>query len=144
VADRPDEGGLCRLIFETAMATSGFTAVIKMRDGTPYVLVSAARATAIKPGWRKPLPVLVRINNQSANAWRINMIPSRQQEILRYFSWLKSSVACARNFSKALHVLSGGTGRFLARAWKDGSQADPRWSLQSYHHLASVRADICV
>jgi hypothetical protein len=150
--------------------------------------VSARRASAIKPGWRKPLPVLVRINGEPAEAWRINMmpagdgsfylylhgdirkasgtavgdrvrveiefdasyqngpqhpmprwfkqalaansramknwaalIPSRKKEILRYFSRLNSPDARARNLAKALHVLSGETGRFMGRAWKNGS-----------------------
>jgi hypothetical protein len=169
------------------MAT-GFTAVIKIRDANPFILVSAARANAIKPGWRKPLPVLVRVNGKPSHAWRINMmpvgngsfylylhgdirkasntavgdrvrveidfdasyrngpqhpmpkwfkraldgnppamkswaalIPSRKKEILRYFSRLNSTDARARNLAKALHVLSGETGRFMARAWKNGS-----------------------
>jgi hypothetical protein len=170
------------------MTTSVFTAAIKMRGVNPFILVSALRASAIKPGWRKPLPVLVRINGEPAEAWRINMmpagdgsfylylhgdirkasgtavgdrvrveiefdasyqngpqhpmprwfkqalavnsqamknwaalIPSRKKEILRYFSRLNSPDARARNLAKALYVLSGETGRFMARAWKNGS-----------------------
>src|SRR5580700_4327323 len=170
------------------MTTSVFTAAIKMRGVNPFILVSALRASAIKPGWRKPLPILVRINDETAEAWRINMmpagdgnfylylhgdirrasgtavgdrvrveidfdasyrngpqhpmpqwfkralagnppamkswlalIPSRKKEILRYFSRLNSPDARARNLAKALHVLSGETGRFMARAWKNGS-----------------------
>jgi len=57
------------------MTTSSFTAVIKIRGVNPFILVSAARANAIKPGWRKPLPVYVRINGKPAKAWRINMMP---------------------------------------------------------------------
>jgi hypothetical protein len=169
------------------MTTSVFTAAIKMRGVNPFILVSALRASAIKPGWRKPLPVLVRINDEPAEAWRINMmpagdgsfylylhgdirkasgtavgdrvrveiefdasyqngpqhpmprwfkqglaansqamknwaalIPSRKKEILRYFSRLNSPDARARNLAKALHVLSGEAGRFMARAWKNG------------------------
>jgi len=52
-----------------------FSAVIKIRGVNPFVLVSASRAKAIKPGWRKPLPVLVRINGKPTNSWRINMMP---------------------------------------------------------------------
>ena len=55
--------------------TTAFTAVIKIRDINPFILVSASRANAIKPGWRKPLPVLVRVNGKPRNAWRINMMP---------------------------------------------------------------------
>jgi hypothetical protein len=49
------------------------------------------------------------------------LIPSRQKEILRYFSWLKSDDAKQRNLEKAMHVLSGNEGRFMARPWKGGS-----------------------
>jgi len=162
-----------------------FRASIKIFNGNPYVYVSAARARAIKPGWRKPLPVLVRVNGEpKAKPWRINLmpigkgdfylylhgdvrrasntgvgdlvrvdiqfdaayrngpmhpmpswfriplsrnhkaaaawralIPSRQKEILRYFSWLKSPEARARNVARALHVLSGKPARFMARSW---------------------------
>ena len=170
------------------MTTSSFTAAIKIRGVNPFILVSASRANAIKPGWRKPLPVLVRINGAPPKAWRINMmpvgdgsfylylhgdvrkasgtalgdrvrvqiefdpryrngpqhpmpswfkqalagnppalknwkalIPSRKKEILRYFARLNSPAARARNLAKALHVISGETGRFMARAWQDGS-----------------------
>src|SRR3984957_2354494 len=57
------------------MGASGFTAVIKIRGVNPFILVSTLRASAIKPGWRKPLPVLVRINGKPEKAWRINMMP---------------------------------------------------------------------
>jgi len=168
--------------------TTSFSAAIKIRGVNPFILVSASRANAIKPGWRKPLPVLVRINGKPTKAWRINMmpvgngsfylylhggirkvsgtgvgdrvrveiefdasykngpqhpmprwfkqalaenpqamknwialIPSRKKEILRYFSFLNSPDARARNLAKVLHVLSGEAGRFMARAWKNGS-----------------------
>jgi hypothetical protein len=55
---------------------SDFVASIKLFNGNPFVYVSAARARAIKPDWRKPLPVLVRINGEpSTKPWRINMMP---------------------------------------------------------------------
>src|SRR6267154_2677395 len=53
-----------------------FTSIIKIRDGiNPYILVTPGQAKSIKPGWRKPLPVLVRINGKPAVRWRINMMP---------------------------------------------------------------------
>jgi hypothetical protein len=170
------------------MTASAFNAVIKVRGGNPFVSVNGFRANALRAGWRKPLPVLVRINGKPANACRTNMmpvgdgsfylylhgeirkasgtavgdrvrveidfdagyrngpqhpmprwfrlalgrtpqawenwialIPSRKKEILRYFSRLNSPDARARNLGKALVVLSGQTGRFMARAWKNGS-----------------------
>ena len=162
-----------------------FSATMKIFNGNPFVYVSAARARAIKPDWRKPLPVLVRVNGKPApKPWRINLmpigkgdfylylhgdvrrasntgvgdkvrveiqfdaayrngpmhpmpswfrtslfanpkakaawlalIPSRRKEILRYLSWLKSSEARTRNVARAMHVLSGKKGRFMARSW---------------------------
>jgi hypothetical protein len=58
------------------MAVLSFRSAIRIREGNPYIPVSAARAKAIKPDWRRPLPVLVRINGQPADAWRINMMPA--------------------------------------------------------------------
>ena len=55
--------------------TTSFSAAIKIRGINPFLLVNASRANAINPGWRKPLPVLVRINGEPADAWRINMMP---------------------------------------------------------------------
>lgn len=49
------------------------------------------------------------------------LIPSRKKEVLRYFAELKSDEAKERNLEKAIHVLSGKPGRFMARSWKDGS-----------------------
>jgi hypothetical protein len=169
------------------MATLRFMALMKMHGVNPYVLVHAIRASKLKRGWRRPMPVLVRINGKPENPWRINLmpvgdgsfrlylhgevrkasdsrvgdrvraevrfdtdyksgpshpvpewfrtalgknpsakenwdtlIPSRRKEILRYFSQLKSSEACKRNLTRALHVLSGKPGRFMARSWSAG------------------------
>lgn len=67
------------------------------------------------PDWfRKPLEA----NPKAKKAWDA-LIPSRQKEILRYFSWLKSDEAKQRNLDKALRVLSGSKDRFMARSWND-------------------------
>jgi len=50
------------------------------------------------------------------SGWQ-RLTPSRQKEILRYFAGLKSPEARARNVERALHVLAGGRGRFMARQW---------------------------
>lgn len=79
---------------------------------------------AYRNGPQHPMPDWFRIpleNNAAAKqAWNA-LIPSRQKEILRYFSWLKSDAARQRNVERALFVLSGHAGRFMARSWKDGS-----------------------
>lgn len=48
-----------------------FKAVIQIRGVNPYVEVTATRAASVKPGWRKPLPVLVGINRQPEQPHRI-------------------------------------------------------------------------
>lgn len=65
------------------------------------------------PAWfERPL----RQNKKAHQAWK-KLTPSRQKEILRYFSWLKSRAAQERNVKRALGVLSGQPGRFMARSW---------------------------
>lgn len=51
--------------------------------------------------------------------WRA-LPPSRRKEILRYVVGLKSDAARQRNLVRAMSVLSGAPGRFMARSWKDG------------------------
>ena len=53
-----------------------FKAKIEIRGINRYVLVSPARAERIKAGWKKPMPVLVRVNGQPDPAWRVNMMPA--------------------------------------------------------------------
>jgi len=52
-----------------------FTAPIKIIGVNPYVTLSLARTKKLKPGWRKPMPVLVRINGKPEKPWRINLMP---------------------------------------------------------------------
>jgi hypothetical protein len=168
------------------MSSLRFRSLIEINNINPYVLVSAQRATRLQAGWRKPLPVRVRVNGRPEKPWCINMmpigdgsfylylhgdvrkasdtkvgqtvsvelefddeyrsgpahpmplwfsealdqnriarrawsglIPSRQKEILRYFSRLKTPEAQARNVRRAMQVLSGGKGRFMARSWNE-------------------------
>jgi hypothetical protein len=59
------------------VAVLRFTARMEIRGINPFVLVSAARAKRLKAGWRKPLPVLVRVNGHpKEKPWRINMMPA--------------------------------------------------------------------
>ncbi len=133
-------------------------------------VVSAARAHTLQPGWRKPLPVLIRVNGKPEEAWRINMMPVGDgsfylylHEIVRTASgtgvgdriqvevafdeayqggpvhpmpawfeqaldrspaaaenWEALSPSRERNLEKAMLVLSGKKGRFMARAWEQG------------------------
>jgi hypothetical protein len=53
-----------------------FRGVIEMNGINPFVQVSAERAARVRKGWRKPMPMLVRVNGQPEKAWRINMMPA--------------------------------------------------------------------
>ncbi len=57
------------------MSTLRFRAPIEMNGINPYVLVNAKRAMRIRKDWRKPLPVLVRVNGKPERPWRINLMP---------------------------------------------------------------------
>jgi len=53
-----------------------FRGVIKIRGINPYIHVSARIAQSLKRDWRKPLPVVVRINGEPNEPWHINMMPA--------------------------------------------------------------------
>jgi hypothetical protein len=54
-----------------------FHATMRIRGINPYVLVSAARARRLKAEWRRPMPVLVRVNGEPRRSpWKINMMPA--------------------------------------------------------------------
>jgi hypothetical protein len=53
-----------------------FRSTIKVRGINPYVRVDAELARRLKKNWRKPLPVLVRINGKPKQSWRIHMMPT--------------------------------------------------------------------
>jgi hypothetical protein len=59
-------------------------------------------------------------NPRAMKNWEA-LIPSQRKEILRYFARLKSPEARGRNLERALYVLSGNRGRFMARAWNQGA-----------------------
>lgn len=88
-----------------------------------YVIVDVQFDEAYRNGPMHPMPdwfqAALNQNPVAKTNW-LALIPSRQKEILRYFSWLRSDEAKQRNLKKALHVLSGKEGRFMARPWKDG------------------------
>ena len=68
------------------LATLRFKTLIKIHGVNPYVLVTANRASELKPGWRKPTPVLVRINGKPEDASPINMMPIGDGSFRLYLS----------------------------------------------------------
>jgi len=63
-------------IAPTASAWLHFTSRILIRGINPYIPITAAQANTLKKDWRKPLPVLVRINGLPKTPWRINLMPA--------------------------------------------------------------------
>jgi hypothetical protein len=61
-----------------------FEATIKLHTVNPYVLVSAAQAHTLRPGWRRPMPVLVQVNGLPDPPWRINMMPTGDGDFYLY------------------------------------------------------------
>jgi len=57
------------------MASLRFTAEVKILGVNPYVLVTPELVQKLKKDWRKPMPVLVRVNGKPDEPWRINMMP---------------------------------------------------------------------
>jgi len=167
--------------------TLSFTARIEITGINPYVRVRAEQATALNSEWRRPMPVLVRLNGGPRVRWRTNMMPtgdgdyllylhgamretsatsvgdvvgvelsfdheyrggpthdvpewfssaldhepvahsnwialppSRQKEVLRYLSTLRSDEARRRNLGRIMRVLHGEAGRYMGRDWIDG------------------------
>lgn len=75
-----------------------------------------------KSGPAHPMPpkfsAALNRNRNARQRWN-DLTPSLQKEILRYLSRLKSPAAKVRNTRRAIHVLSGGQGRFLGRSWNE-------------------------
>lgn len=57
------------------MADLHFTTDMRIQGVNPYVHVTAAQAALLQSGWRKPMPVVVRINGAPTPPWHINMMP---------------------------------------------------------------------
>lgn len=79
---------------------------------------------AYRNGPAHPMPrwfrAALKENRRAKMNWSL-LTPSRRKEILRYFAGLKSHEAKARNLARAMAVLSGRSGRFMARSWNDGA-----------------------
>ncbi len=62
-----------------------FRAPIALNGINPYVLVRARRSRALKAGWRKPVPVKIRVNGEpAAEARRINLMPAGDGSFFLY------------------------------------------------------------
>jgi len=111
-----------------------FSAVIEIRGVNPFVGVSALQAEALKPGWRKPLPVLVRINGDSTIAWKTNMMPDGNGSFYLYLHG---------NMRKASGTKVGDRVRVdieFDAAYRNGPQDPmPKWFRQALDSNAQAR-----
>lgn len=77
-------------------------------------------------GPQHPIPLLFQSALDQDPLVRSNwekLPPSRQKEILRYFSFLKSDAALKKNIEKAIRIIRGERGRFMARDWNENDAA---------------------
>jgi Domain of unknown function (DUF1905)/Bacteriocin-protection, YdeI or OmpD-Associated len=58
------------------MTVLRFRSKIEINNINPYVPIDAGRAAQLRKGWRKPLPVSVRVNGKPETPWRINLMPA--------------------------------------------------------------------
>ena len=61
-----------------------FSAEIQIVGVNPYVLVNDEQAQALRSGWRRPMPVLVKLNDTPDTPWRTNMMPTGTGEFYLY------------------------------------------------------------
>jgi hypothetical protein len=62
-----------------------FRGTIQITGLNPYLHVNAARARTLRPGWRRAMPVLIRINGAPrSQPWRTNMMPVGDGAFLLY------------------------------------------------------------
>ena len=98
-----------------------FTRTMRIRDANPYVPVTAKEAARLKPGWRRPLPVLVRIDGKPAKAWRINLMPAGDGSIYLYLHGTVRK-ASGTGVGDKVHVEMA-----FDAGYKGGPQRLPRW-----------------
>ena len=68
------------------MPSLRFTQRIRIRGINPYLLVSARQATALKSGWRRPMPVLVTIDGKPTKPARVNLMPAGDGSFYLYLN----------------------------------------------------------
>ncbi|MEP6473259.1 MAG: YdeI/OmpD-associated family protein [Gemmatimonadota bacterium] len=62
-----------------------FNGIIRILGINPFVRVTAARARTLQADWRRPMPVLVRVNGHpKSKPWRINMMPMGNGDFYLY------------------------------------------------------------
>lgn len=63
-----------------------FSSELRIRGINPYLQVSRARARALRPNWRKALPVVVRLEGKERPAWHVNLMPAGDGSFYLYLN----------------------------------------------------------
>jgi hypothetical protein len=109
-------------IQKSRMPRLRFVSIIKTRGINPYIRVNARQAASLKEGWRKALPVVVRINGKPKKPWRINMMPAGNGS---FYLYLHETVRKASNTKPGDRVM---VDLSFDRAYRSGpSHSLPRW-----------------
>jgi hypothetical protein len=106
-----------------------FRSLIQLRGINPYIHVDAKIASRVKKGWRKPLPVLVRINGQPNKAWRINMMPAGDGS---FYLYLQNTVRKASRTKVGDRVT-------VELSFDDAYRSGPEHPLPQWFHTALSR-----
>lgn len=61
-----------------------FVAEVLLVGVNPYVVVTTEQGTSLRAQWRRPMPVLVRVNELPATPWRTNLMPAGDGSFLLY------------------------------------------------------------
>jgi Bacteriocin-protection, YdeI or OmpD-Associated/Domain of unknown function (DUF1905) len=71
------------------------SAIIAVRGMNPYILVKPELAQRLKPAWRRPLPVILRITSVPQHRWKTNIMPVGDGSFYLYLHGLIRRAAAA-------------------------------------------------
>lgn len=103
-----------------------FRGIVKIRGINPYIHVDSKTVRRLKEDWRRPLPVLVRINGQPEKPWRINMMPAGDGS---FYLYLQNALRKASGTKVGDRVAVG-------LSFDDAYRSGPAHSLPSWFRAA--------
>jgi hypothetical protein len=113
------------------MTSLRYRARIDINGINPFVPVDAEQATALREGWRKPMPVLVQINGAPAEPWRINMMPRGDGGFFLYLHGIVREAAAGVGVGDEVEVsvafdvgYRGGPAHPMPEAFEKGLERD--------------------
>ncbi|MBV9886457.1 MAG: DUF1905 domain-containing protein [Acidobacteria bacterium] len=122
-----------------------FSGIIEIRGINPYINVKAAIMVRLKAGWRKPMPVLVRINGQPTPPWRINLMPRGAGDFYLYLHGNVRKASGTRVGDRVRVELRfddsyrAGAAGYKMPAWFDAALRSKRQAKAAWNALVSSR-----